>query len=302
MNLPSPVLTIGGVPRALTAIAIGVALIATQANAKADDKVGDKDVALLDPALRAEAKLHFSRAKELQEAKDWPGSIAEFERAYSVVPDEVFLLAIAFAYQKWGGHCQETLRGFARYFAACETCKTGDVAKKRWAQAKDQCEVTVTIQTDPPGAALTVDDEGVGAAPYIALMMVGDHRVVASMDGYLSAERPFLLGPVRQQTIDLPLEIASSAQVPRDDLSSESRMRPGWPFWTAVTATVVAGSVGAVLGLLASSGADTRGQITDPAAYEASDRVVQNRALGANVAFGVAGVAALSAIGLYVSR
>ncbi|WNG16496.1 serine/threonine-protein kinase [Cystobacter fuscus] len=72
----------------------------------------------------------------------------------------------------------------------------------------------LTIETDPPGARLTVDGQDVGVSPLsLETLALGEHRVVASLEGRAPEERTVKLSHPGERTLVM-LDLSPSLQAP----------------------------------------------------------------------------------------
>jgi serine/threonine-protein kinase len=70
----------------------------------------------------------------------------------------------------------------------------------------------LTIETDPPGARLTVDGQAVGVSPLsLETLALGEHRVMASLEGRESEERTVKLSHPGERTLVM-LELSAPGQ------------------------------------------------------------------------------------------
>lgn len=66
-------------------------------------------------------------------------SIAALETAYEATPNPDILLSIASTYERWPGHCKETIDTYRRFFDACDACVGLSQATDRFDLALERC-------------------------------------------------------------------------------------------------------------------------------------------------------------------
>ncbi len=215
----------------------------------------------------------------------------------------------------------------------------GDSIANLERKLKDRGLQQVLVFADPVTAKIEIDGKDLGVQPASTELSPGPHKLVAKADGYTPVERTFTMSSVRSQEVTINLAPVGStpavADAPRKDdglkQPAGSTLEPtgtttgtttGTPeaivakkpppqqggkrifTWVAAGGAVVAGGVGAGLGVVA-GGASS--QLRDPATAATRTRpqadalVAQanSMSLGANIAYGVAGAAAVTAVILF---
>jgi hypothetical protein len=151
----------------LVCASVATALFAPPALAK-DERESDRIEQA--ESYRKEGFKYFAAGRFLD-------GIAELERANALVPHPDFLLNIAIAYTKVGGHCQEALETLERFVVACRDCPTLPVGRARQAELRQQCETSVILEAKPP-APIRIDQSALALTPPIELKLAhGQHRV-----------------------------------------------------------------------------------------------------------------------------
>jgi hypothetical protein len=158
---------------------------------------------------RAEAKQHFDRALELVDQGSLEQAVAEFQRAYDLLPHYAVLYNLGQAYVALG-RSVEAVDALSRYLE-----QGGDkVPAKRRTEVKNEIArqqariALVTITVEPAGAVVMVDDTKVGTAPLADAIRLttGDHRVTARLDGYQVATKEISVAGPQEVTVALELE------------------------------------------------------------------------------------------------
>jgi hypothetical protein len=209
-----------------------------------------------------EAETHKLRAYQLVNQGDFAESIVELEKAYRAVPNPGFLGNIALVYDQWKGHCREADAAFARFFKACESCPFLPLAQEKYAQMKPRCEISVTIKTAPPGAALKIDGEDRGKAPISVLLLAGRYELSAALEEYTPKTEAILLEEGKPFELTLQLEPVLAARVEKPPITlvkteTEHAGPAIWPFWTAVGVATAATTVTLVFNASANNKATT---------------------------------------------
>lgn len=83
------------------------------------------------------------------------------------------------------------LRAAEESCSVCTIAELNDAASRLAAQvlADEPQPLQVVIDTDPPGAAIEIDGEAVGTAPFRGPLAPGTHQVVARLDGRADAQK-----------------------------------------------------------------------------------------------------------------
>jgi hypothetical protein len=136
------------------------------------------------PAAVHEAGKHFQRAVSLYGEADYRAALVEFKRAYAGSPHVSVLYNI--------GETQYQLQDYAAALTTFERylAESGSTDPHR-AEVEADVEVLrarvghLSVVTIPPGADVTVDDQGAGRTPLDRplLVSIGHRKVVASVAG-----------------------------------------------------------------------------------------------------------------------
>jgi hypothetical protein len=286
------------------------------------------------PALAGEAadakkaKDAFAAGQKLYKADRYAEAILKFEEAFAAKPHPVIYFNIARCYEQ----LQEPAKAAQAYR---DYLRLSPEAKDRAAvtetiasldrKAKEQTAPRLTVTTDPAHARVEVDGKALSGVPALAELSTGPHRVVVSLDGYERAERTVTLsgGQALELTVALrkaspprvsdaprkepapvaltPPPMPPSAQVTRSDAEVEAPRKRVFA-WVASGVAVAGLGSGIALGLVSSSANSTLHATPAATQAEADARVaaVKGPALGANISYGVAAVAAITAVVLFI--
>lgn len=173
-----------------------------------------------------ETKVHFQRGVKLYSEEDYRAALVEFKRAYDLSANRAILYNIG-----------QTYFQLREYAAALQTLEEylrvqGPQlpAQRRQQVEKDIEELNgrvakVTIETNVPGAQITVDDVSVGASPVGPVdVSAGLRKFGATKDGYVPVVQSVELAggdttKVRLELVAVPVEKPSA---PTSDVSGGS--------------------------------------------------------------------------------
>ncbi len=109
------------------------------------------------PDDAALARVHAARGEAALAAGDAAMAAAAFAQAHDLDPRPAWLLGRARALAGRPETCAAPGEAFAAFFSACNGCVLHPTAVDARRAAMRTCGATVTVTTEPPGAALTVD-------------------------------------------------------------------------------------------------------------------------------------------------
>ncbi len=261
---------------------------------------------------KARVAAHKNKAFQLFEAGDYAGGIAEMEDAYALIPHPGFLLNIAVAYDRWPGHCQDSLDTFDWFFTECDGCKLQSRARKTLADVERTCRVEIAIDSTPAGARVAVDGTFRGETPFTTRLLPGDYTLVLDLSGHERAMKTISVarGQPQALTLELPLKAAPPPPPPPPPLRVDTTPpSPGpspftWVGFGVGAAGLATGAVFTALALKAIDHEKAARQTPLPKAdIVALQEDARRDAIVAHVAYGVgiAGVAT-GVVLLFVTR
>jgi hypothetical protein len=204
----------------------------------------------VDSGARRRVAAHKRAAFRRLEAGAYGAAIEEMRAAHEILPHPGFLLNIAVAYVRWGGHCRDAFEAFDAFRDACEDCDMRDAGEERREEAVAACEVVVPVRTRPSGADVLVDGTPAGEAPLDLHLLPGPHRVVARLEGYAPSEQGFEVaegvGPSLVLEL-IPLEDRRPPAAPSPATAVAPASGPGAGPWVALGAGVAGLGAGAAL-------------------------------------------------------
>jgi len=187
------------------------------------------------PAARA--RTHYARGLSFYTQREYARALAEFERAYALVPSPRLLFSMGQAHAGLGQYAA-AFKELQAYVASVGS----SVPAERRSQVTRQLEAlraqlgSVAVTVNVPGTSIDVDGEVVGSSPLRAPVMLdpGSHRVGAAHTDHspASARVSVISGEVTAVRFDLQ----PSAEMARPSLAK--------PFWiaTGVCAALAIGS------------------------------------------------------------
>lgn len=285
-----------------------------------------------DPAAVARAKELFQQGQKLYKARKYADAIARFEQAYAVRPHPVIFFNIAKCWEQLSENAK-ALRAYRDYLRLAPDAKDKDTVTDAIAnlerRLREKGLQQLLVFAEPASARIVVDGKDVGASPASIELAAGSHTLEVSADGFEKVERTFNFNLNRSSEMTVTLE-PKGAAVASDAPKAEPKpgetkpaLEPGPPpppppmvateapkkgrVFTWVAGGVAIASAGAGLGLgLAASGEAAKFTSVQHAPeavqgnYDAARQSSESLALGANVAYGVAGAAAITAIVLFI--
>lgn len=220
---------------------------------------------------------------------------------------------------------------------ATDKVSVGDSIANLERKLKDRGLQQVLVFADPATAKIEIDGKDLGVQPASTELTPGPHKLVARAEGYTPVERSFTMSAVRSQEVTINLASTGAtppvpvADAPKkdDDLKKPTNASITEPTpvpvasntppnsivatrapaktggkrvftWVAAGGAVVAGGIGAGLGVMAGGASnELRGSVHSRAEADALVGKANSMALGANVSYAVAGAAAVTAVVLF---
>ena len=258
------------------------------------------------PGVKARARELYTLGQQQFRQGDFVTAQRSFEDAYRAVPNPVVLLSIS--------ECQVRSEDFT---AAVATLKRY-LQEKPNAPDRAQVETqianleskpgSVTIESTPPGAVIWVDGENTGyLTPNEISVRAGRHTVRATAQDYLPGEQAIDVIIGSRQRVSLTLsampapvvaEDNSANTTPVEEPSSGGRgRRVNGAVWTAMAIAVATGITGTALGITALHKVKVYDRHPSKSVADKGNKL----ALFADVNFGVAAVAGVTALVLYLT-
>jgi hypothetical protein len=126
---------------------------------------------------------------------NYEAGIAKLDKAYGLDPRPEIVFEVAVAYSLWQGHCQDSITYFDRFFQVCDKCDSFAAAKDRFDKVRTLCTVKVRVETEPPGAMISIDGDAIGSSPLDATIVAGNHAFEAELTGFSSPSASLSVAP-----------------------------------------------------------------------------------------------------------
>lgn len=284
------------------------------------------------PEQTEKARVAFGAAQKLYQASRFAEALKKFEEAQALKPHPVIVFNIARCHELMGNSAQ-ALKAYREYLRLSPDATDKAAVQASIAKLEKKVPAVVTqtliVNAEPPGATIAVDGKKVAAATVTIDVSAGEHTLEVSAAGYETLKRQVTVASGRTVELNLSLKPTPapppppapmvSADVPRKEKEPEltPTTAPAEPMvtkpvdqpkhvrtftWVAGGTAIAAGAVATGLGVGASfsanslkSGDGTRSSME--AGQLASS--AQGMATGANIAWGVAGAAAITAVVLF---
>lgn len=282
------------------------------------------------------AKEAFQTAQRLYKEARYADAIVKFEEAYALKPSPVLFYNIGKCHEQLGD-VPKALRSYRDYLRLSPDAKDKDTVSDAIAnlerRLKEKGLQQLMVFADPPTAVIEVDGKVLGNSPASIELTAGNHKLSVKADGYETTERAFVMQTSRatEMTINLrpagtkldpppppPLVDVPKKDEPKKDeppkltpkdmvvASGTGASKTAEPakkgrLWTWVAGGVAVASVGAGagMGVVAQNTAKGIGPNTPIGMADDQARSAQGLATGANIAYGVAGAAAITAVVLF---
>lgn len=282
-----------------------------------------------DPSQKA--KEAFQSAQKLYKEARYAEAIAKFEEAYALKPSPVLFYNIGRCHEQLGD-VPKALRSYRDYLRLAPDAKDRDTVNDAIAnlerRLKERGVQQLMVFADPASAVIEVDGKALGNSPATVELTAGNHTLAVRAPGFEPVERAFVMQTSRATEMTINLRPVGSAveppppppplvDVPKKDepvvltpkssageagVGAAATAAPAKKgrLWTWVAGGVAVASVGAGVGLgVAAQGTAARVPEAPIGQAPMQAQSAQGLATGANVAYGVAGAAAIAAVVLF---
>lgn len=272
-------------PRSLLALAALLAALASATTALADGA--------------GEADKHFKHGVTLYKENDYAAALAEFQRAYEIQPSWQVLYNI--------GESQFQLQDYANALKTLQRYLNEGGAKIGAKRKKDvdkdleklkQRVATLTVVTNEPGAAVTIDDVASGTTPMAepVLVSAGKRKVTATLSGRPPATEVVQLAGGDDKTVTLTIAaLPPPTKIIEVTKPSPSLMVP-LIAWVGTGLLTTAAVTTGVLALGASG--DLKDKLAAFPGNQAAINSAHGKAVGLGVATDVLTITALAGAGV----
>ena len=300
---------------AISALCALISVGAAPAPAAADDATRAKDI--------------FKVAQKLYKEARYADAIAKFEEAYVLKPSPVIIYNIGKCHEQLGD-VPKAMRSYRDYLRLSPDAKDKDTVSDAIAnlerRLKEKGLQQLLVFADPPGALIEVDGKVLGNSPASIELTAGNHKLSVKADGYEPTERAFVMQTARATEMTINLRKVEASTPPLDAPKKEEPKpvaltptttgtttagttgvtktaepeKKGGRVWTWVAGGLAVGSAGAGVGLgVAAQGTAAKVPMAPIGQAPMQAQQAQGLATGANVAYGVAGAAAVTAVILF---
>lgn len=251
---------------------------------------------------------------------DFDSALFEFESAYALTDNAHLLYNIAVSQYERHQYAASAL-AYRRYLAELEP----ELEPERIETVKERLRTlelrigTLIVESDPPGAAVSIAGETVGVTPAELTVDLGETLVTVSKEGYASSEVKARVAGGERTNLEVKLEEAEAEEAPTPpppvfkatptqpvESDGARRREDERPLkvgtWVAIGVTVAA-AVGA--GVTGSLAIGANNDLEDATARETTQQELNdlgdrrdNLALGTDIFIGVAAAAAVTSIAL----
>ncbi len=246
----------------------------------------------------AQAREAYSQGQERFREGDFAGALASFESAHAAVPNPVVLLSIAECQVRLGQYTAAVVT-LGKYLDARPDAPDRPQVEAQIAKLRER-PALITIESTPSGAAITVDGVETGlVTPADLELTSGDHVVALTLAGFepvrhelsvLIGARDTLSFPLEQAAPEAPVPAVASSTPTDAEVSDQRRTRTA--VWVATGIAGAGLATGALLGGLAMK---QRNDFDDAPTESKADKG-ERLALFADVGFGVAAAAGVTAL------
>lgn len=288
------------------------------AAAQAADTSGGGDV--------KKAKELFQWAQKLYKQARYAEAISKFEDAYAVRPHPVIFFNIGKCYEQLG-ETAKALRSYRDYLRlapdATDKETVSDAIANLERRLREKGVQQLMVFSDPPTARIAVDGKDLGTSPASVELVAGNHSLVVSAEGFEKVTRSFVMQTARatEMTITLrpvardstpplvsdaprvesPTTLETSKSLTNPAVVNTTEAKKG-RVWTYVAGGFAVASLGVAVGMgvgANSAADDLRARERPQTEAQALHDQAQTLATGANVSYGVAAVAAATAVVLF---
>lgn len=256
---------------------------------------------------RNRARALYESAQRLFDAGNFAAAESTFRAAYEAVPNPVVLRAIAASQERQGnlGAAAQTLE---QYLRESPTASDRAEVERHLAELRSR-PATLSVGSTPPGAEIVVDGRPTGQhTPADVSLPAGEHTIELRLAGHQAVQQSVNAMPATRMRMDVNLPAAAGGG--GDPLGGQGggsaagggggggggSADPSVGVW--ITAGIAAAGLvsGTVFGFLALS---EQSNFDNMPTHDTADRG-EVFALVADISFGVAAAAAITAIVLYI--
>jgi len=272
----------------------------------------------------AKAKELVQWGQKLYKQARYAEAIAKFEEAYLARPSPVITYNIGKCHEQLG-ETAKAMRAYRDYLRlspnAADRETVSDAITNLERRLREKGLQQLMVFADPPSARISVDGKELGNSPVSIELIAGNHTLSVTAEGHEKVDRSFVMQLSRATEMTIALRASGPpADAPRaattttePKATAEVQLTPGpavtatvekkTRVWTWVAGGVAVAGLGAGVGLgVVSNGKaiEHNTVVRGPDAASALRRDSEAMATAANISYAVAGVAAVTAIILFV--
>jgi tetratricopeptide (TPR) repeat protein len=298
-------------------IALLIASLLTAAPTKVELKTAPENADL------ARAKELVQWGQKLYKQARYAEAIVKFEEAYLARPSPVITYNIGKCYEQLG-ETAKAMRAYRDYLRlspnATDRETVSDAITNLERRLREKGLQQLMVFADPSSARISVDGKELGQSPVSIELIAGNHTLSVAAEGHETVDRAFVMQLARATEMTIALRpLPPVADVPRatETTTAARQATPDVLPGPAITATVekkarvwtwVAGGVGVAavgagvgFGLVSANKATEHNTVVrGPDGAAELRRDSQAMATAANISYAVAGVAAVTAIILFI--
>jgi tetratricopeptide (TPR) repeat protein len=244
--------------------------------------------------VKQKAQTYFLRGELLFENGEYLKAAEAFTLAYETLPHHAVLANIGLAYERSGAyhlaivHCRKYLDAIG---------KIGEKNPRIEALLKGMlekvAELRISAECPPATCHIHIDSVDHGEAPVQAVVLPGEHNLMAVRDRRIVATKKLTVNAGETAKVELYDETTPDDSFPADNRRRRPKLTA--PFWISAGVAVAAGiSAGVLWGATFSAKRDFDNASDRTDLYHLKE-VGERRQIGAIVATGMAGVAAVTA-------
>ncbi|PZR18312.1 MAG: hypothetical protein DI536_00040 [Archangium gephyra] len=306
--------------------ALLVALLLSAPAAKKPKTAAPAPAAAAEDDSTKKARELFSWGQKLYKQARYAEAISKFEEAYAVRPHPVIYFNIGKCYEQMGDTAK-ALRSYRDYLRlspdAGDRETVSDAIANLERRLREKGVQQLMVFAEPPQARISVDGKELGTSPATVELVAGNHQLSVSADGFQKVERSFVMQLSRAVEMTIALRPVGEAPLVSDAPKKDERptLDPGTPppapplvvqpapqqkkgkTFTWIAGGVAVASLGAGVGMGVASSVNNEQLLKTQPGPEKNVQQLHDAsrdfAIGADVAYGVAAVAAITAVVLF---
>ena len=295
---------------------------------------GDRAASQAEDAARAKASTTFREATRLFKARRYAAAVLKFEEAYAFRSSPVLFYNIGRCYEKLG-ESGKALRAYRQYLHEAPRAPDARAVEATIAKLERRLRESgvqqLLVYANPPNAIIEVDGKVLGTSPASAELLPGTHELLVKADDLEAQTQSFTLKGEGEGSLELSVTLVKATRPPPPPLidaptdaprehaaaltpqakspegespevvgTSVAPKRPRSRVGTIVAASVAVAGLGAGVGLgLGAKDLAASVRVAPIGQAPAVEARANALAMGANISYGVAGAALVTAVVLF---